>query len=69
MKKGSNVKNLQVGDRIAVENHFFCGSCHQCQVSKSTRNVCLVKKENALIKSLPTTYANFCLLRTKISHF
>ncbi|CAD5126036.1 DgyrCDS14211 [Dimorphilus gyrociliatus] len=22
---------LQIGDRVAVENHFFCGKCHQCK--------------------------------------
>ena len=33
VKKGPNVKNLDVGDRIAVENHFYCGACYQCEVS------------------------------------
>ncbi|XP_076822977.1 L-threonine 3-dehydrogenase-like isoform X1 [Clavelina lepadiformis] len=31
VRKGPDVKNLNVGDRIAVENHFFCGKCFQCK--------------------------------------
>ena len=28
---GSKVTNLKPGDRIAVENHFYCGDCYQCK--------------------------------------
>lgn len=28
---GKNVKNLQVGDYVAVETHIPCGECYQCQ--------------------------------------
>lgn len=31
---GPNVKNLKIGDRIAVENHFYCGDCFQCKESR-----------------------------------
>lgn len=31
VKVGSNVKNLQVGDYIAVETHIPCGECYQCK--------------------------------------
>jgi len=31
---GPGVKKLVVGDRIAVENHFFCGNCFQCKISR-----------------------------------
>nr|XP_018669010.1 uncharacterized protein LOC100180278 [Ciona intestinalis] len=31
VKKGPNVKDLNIGDRIAVENHFYCGECFQCK--------------------------------------
>lgn len=30
VKSGPNVKQLVVGDRVCVENHFYCGSCFQC---------------------------------------
>nr|XP_053631583.1 L-threonine 3-dehydrogenase-like [Cherax quadricarinatus] len=30
---GSQVKEVQVGQRVAVENHFYCGTCYQCKVS------------------------------------
>ena len=33
-QKGANVTNLKIGSRIAIENHFFCGSCYSCDVSK-----------------------------------
>ena len=29
---GSDVKNLSVGSRVAVENHFFCEQCYTCKV-------------------------------------
>jgi len=25
---------LQVGDRVAVENHFYCGACYLCQTNR-----------------------------------
>nr|XP_053631594.1 LOW QUALITY PROTEIN: L-threonine 3-dehydrogenase-like [Cherax quadricarinatus] len=28
---GSQVKEVQVGQRVAVENHFYCGTCYQCK--------------------------------------
>lgn len=28
---GENVKNLEVGDYVAVETHIPCGECYQCQ--------------------------------------
>ena len=33
-QKGANVTTLKIGSRIAIENHFFCGSCYSCDVSK-----------------------------------
>jgi len=27
---GSNVRRLKAGDRVAVESHVACGTCHQC---------------------------------------
>nr|CAB3266482.1 sorbitol dehydrogenase-like [Phallusia mammillata] len=32
--KGSEVKRLEIGDRIAVENHFYCGDCYQCKINR-----------------------------------
>jgi len=26
--------NLKIGDRIAVENHMFCGDCYQCKTDR-----------------------------------
>ena len=31
VKCGPGVKAVAVGDRVGVENHFFCGSCFQCK--------------------------------------
>jgi len=31
---GPDVKDLKKGDRIAVENHFYCGDCFQCKESR-----------------------------------
>ena len=28
---GKNVTNIQVGDRIAIETHIYCGECYQCK--------------------------------------
>jgi len=28
---GSEVKNLSVGSRVAIENHFFCEDCYTCE--------------------------------------
>jgi len=28
---GSEVKNLKIGSRIAIENHFFCEKCYTCK--------------------------------------
>ena len=35
VKIGSKVTTLKVGDRIAIENHFFCGNCYSCRVRPS----------------------------------
>ena len=29
---GKDVKDLSVGTRIAIENHFYCGNCYSCNV-------------------------------------
>ena len=34
VKTGSNIKDLGVGDRVCVENHFYCGACFQCQENR-----------------------------------
>merc|ERR1712002_1422899 len=31
---GSNVSSVKVGDRIAVENHYYCGNCFQCKIDR-----------------------------------
>ncbi|KAL8585037.1 hypothetical protein ACOMHN_043673 [Nucella lapillus] len=31
VKTGPGVTCVTVGDRVAVENHFFCGECFQCK--------------------------------------
>ncbi|XP_039273046.2 L-threonine 3-dehydrogenase-like [Styela clava] len=38
VKVGPNAARLTVGDRIAVENHFFCGKCLLC--SKNRGDIC-----------------------------
>ena len=32
VKVGSDVKNLSVGSKIAIENHFYCENCYTCEV-------------------------------------
>jgi len=29
-KLGPGVEHIKVGDRICVENHYYCGKCYQC---------------------------------------
>jgi len=31
---GPNTSKLRVGDRVAVENHFYCGDCYQCYTKR-----------------------------------
>lgn len=31
VEMGSDVKNRQVGERVAIETHIPCGECYQCQ--------------------------------------
>ena len=33
VKIGSGVKDLPVGSKIAIENHFYCENCYTCEVS------------------------------------
>ena len=33
VEKGEDVTELEVGARIAIENHFYCGDCYNCEVS------------------------------------
>jgi threonine 3-dehydrogenase len=33
--KGANVARLQVGDRVAVETHVFCGACFPCRTGNA----------------------------------
>ena len=32
-KVGADVKDIKVGAKIAIENHFYCGNCYSCDVS------------------------------------
>ena len=32
VKIGSGVKDLPVGSKIAIENHFYCENCYTCEV-------------------------------------
>ena len=34
VKVGSDVVDVLVGDRIAIENHFFCENCYSCEVTR-----------------------------------
>ena len=38
-KVGSDVKDIKVGARIAIENHFFCENCYSCNVSKAVEGL------------------------------
>lgn len=39
VKRGPNTRGfISVGQRIAVENHFFCGDCYQCNHQR--RDIC-----------------------------
>ena len=29
---------FQVGDRVAIENHFYCNECYQCKINR--RDIC-----------------------------
>ena len=31
VKCGPGVERVAVGDRVGVENHFYCGQCFQCK--------------------------------------
>jgi threonine dehydrogenase-like Zn-dependent dehydrogenase len=33
-KVGSNIKNLNLGDNVAIEPNLFCGACHYCRNAK-----------------------------------
>ena len=33
VKIGSGVKDLPVGSKIAIENHFYCENCYTCEVT------------------------------------
>ena len=30
-EKGKNVDNVEIGDKIAIETHIYCGECYQCK--------------------------------------
>ena len=32
VEKGKSVKNLEVGDFVAIESHFWCNECYNCKV-------------------------------------
>lgn len=32
---GSDVRNWQVGDRVAFESHLYCGHCHPCRTGSA----------------------------------
>ena len=34
---------LQVGDRVGVENHFYCGSCYTCEEGRG--DICSVMSQ------------------------
>ena len=38
MHRGGPDSTVPVGSRVAVENHFFCGSCYQCRTDR--RDIC-----------------------------
>ena len=33
VQKGEDVSGLDIGSRIAIENHFYCEDCYSCKVS------------------------------------
>lgn len=35
LEVGSDVTRVKVGDRISLESHIFCGTCHQCRTARS----------------------------------
>jgi threonine 3-dehydrogenase len=32
---GSSVRNVNPGDRVSVETHFYCGHCYQCRIGNA----------------------------------
>jgi len=54
-KVGSDVKNIQVGARIAIENHFYCGNCYSCDRKRG--DIC--KKMNQYGHGKGTTQGGF----------
>ena len=32
VQKGEDVRGLEIGSRIAIENHFYCEDCYSCKV-------------------------------------
>ncbi|MFA5577655.1 MAG: alcohol dehydrogenase catalytic domain-containing protein [Tissierellaceae bacterium] len=39
IESGKNIKNIQVGDRVAIQPMISCGQCHYCKIGK--KNMCL----------------------------
>merc|ERR1719244_631319 len=54
-KVGSDVKDIQVGARIAIENHFYCGNCYSCDRKRG--DIC--KKMNQYGHGKGTTQGGF----------
>jgi len=54
-KVGSDVKDIKVGARIAIENHFFCENCYSC--NRGRGDIC--KNMNQYGHGKGTTHGGF----------
>ncbi len=61
---GPDVSGVQVGDRVAVEGHNFCGACPFCR--RGQTNLC--ETYNELGFTLPGAYAEYVVVRADLAH-
>ena len=61
---GPEVRHLEVGDRVAVEGHNYCGRCFFC--TRGQTNLC--ESYNELGFTLPGGYAEYVAVRADLAH-
>jgi 2-desacetyl-2-hydroxyethyl bacteriochlorophyllide A dehydrogenase len=61
---GAGVRHLNVGDRVAVEGHNYCGGCYFCR--RGQTNLC--ESYSELGFTLPGGYAEYVAVRADLAH-
>ena len=62
VKIGSGVKDLPVGSKIAIENHFYCENCYTCEVSVDIIQMNKHLLDSTRIKAILAIFSNFLLV-------